>query len=264
MAYNHRTKAGNQGDVVKHVALLAVARQVLKSIPRTLRYVDAFAGPAGSLLLPGGEWSQGIGKLKRTIEPSSPDVASWARWYLARPQLVGLRYPGSALIVADAAAEARKGIAMTLWDISEDAVNDLHAVFPEQTVIHASVDPAHEAVRSADFLFIDPPASAEPWPVVRELLALGSHLLAWLPINVAVVDHTVRNSALAEAQLQAVRQLPGTFSTRVLWAHDGRTIGCLLVYRSTSEAITAIRAAVTEVVGLCSWPRKDIGHFDPP
>jgi len=264
MPYDHRSKAGNQGDVVKHVALLAVARHMLAHTPRALKYVDAFAGPAGSLLIPGGEWNNGIGKLNRAAEPISPDVACWMRWYLARPQLVGLRYPGSALIVADAAARLRKKVEMTLWDISAEAVADLRMVFPKQRVVHAPVDPTDDAVRSANFLFVDPPGLNEQWPLVLELLGCGQHMLAWLPVNTAVTKGSAKISAPAETQLQTVRLLPATFATRVLWAHGGRTMGCLLVYRSTSEAVASIRAAVTEVLGLCSWSRKDIEHFDPP
>lgn len=94
MAYDHRSKAGNQGDVVKHVALLAVACHVLERAPRSLHYVDAFAGPAGSLLTPGGEWTRGIGRLNRAANPISPDVASWMRTVLTqREQRASYRCP---------------------------------------------------------------------------------------------------------------------------------------------------------------------------
>ena len=155
MAYDHRTKAGNQGDVVKHVALLAAVRHAFDVTHSTFRYADAYAGPAGSLLLPNGEWSSGIGKLNRSAEVRSADVGRWIRWYLARPQLVGSRYPGSALIVSDAAAEVRKPLAMSLWDISAEAVADLKQIFPNHTVLHASVDASAEAIGSADLLFVD-------------------------------------------------------------------------------------------------------------
>jgi hypothetical protein len=167
------------------------------------------------------------------------------------------------LIVADAAVRARKNLAMTLWDISADAAADLRQTFPNHRVVHASVDPSDDAVRAADFLFIDPPELAEQWPLVLGLMCSGRHMLAWLPINVAIVARSVRISSLAEAQLESVRRLPHTSATRVPWARGGRTIGCLLVYRSTAEAVASIRAAVAEVVDLCSWSRKDIEHFDP-
>jgi len=263
MPYDHRTKAGNQGDVVKHVALLAAVRHAIDGARSPFRYADAFAGPAGSLLLPGGEWTSGIGKVARFAEARSVDVAVWLQWYLARPQLVGTRYPGSSLIVSDAAARAKKRVVMTLWDISCDAVADLKQVFPDQAVIHSSVEASHDAIRSADLLFVDPPALADQWALVLGLMEYGRHMLAWLPINVGIVGGSPQVSSIAEDQFKQVSALPSTFSTRVLWAHGGRTIGCLLAYRSSTEGVTSIRAAVDEVVDLCSWTRKDIEHFDP-
>jgi hypothetical protein len=262
MAYDHRTKAGNQGDVVKHVALLAAVRHAFDLTRSTFRYADAYAGPAGSLLLPGGEWSNGIGKLNRTAEVRSVDVGRWIRWYLSRPQLVGSRYPGSALVVSDAAAEIQKPLVMSLWDISYDVVANLQQIFPGHSVIHGSVDSAAADIRSADLLFVDPPALAEQWQLVLTLLGYGRHMLAWLPVNAAVTPGSVKVSSIADSQFEQVSALPSMYCTRVLWAHGGRTIGCLLAYRSTVEGVASIRAAVEEVVRLCSWTRKEIEHTD--
>jgi hypothetical protein len=263
MAYDHRAKAGNQGDVVKHVALFAMARHAIDATRSVFRYADAYAGPAGSVLLPGGEWVHGVGKVNRSGELNSPDVLRWIRWYLARPQLVGSRYPGSALIVSDIATEAERSHEMTLWDISCDAVADLRDVFPGQNIVHEPVDASHRAIRTADFLFIDPPALAEQWASVLSLMAHGKGMLAWLPINAAVNPGSVKESTLSKEQLKQVSALPSTYRTRVLWARGGRTIGCLLVYRASAEAAASVRAAIDEVVSLCSWTRKDTEHFDP-
>lgn len=262
MAYDHRTKAGNQGDVVKHVALLAAVRHAFDLTRSTLKYVDAFAGPSGSLLLPGGEWASGVGRVDRSAEVRSVDVAKWIRWYLARPQLVGSRYPGSSLIVSDVAAEVRRPLAMSLWDISDDVVADLRRVFPNESIQHSSVDASAAAIRSADLLFIDPPALADQWELVLSLMAHGQHMLAWLPVNAAVTPGSVKVSSIAEDQFREVSALPSVSCTRILWAHGGRTIGCLLAYRSTPAGVASIRAAVHEVVNLSSWTRKDIQHVD--
>ena len=87
-------------------------------------------------------------------------------------------------------------------------------------------------------------------------------MLAWLPVNAAVTPGSVKVSSIAEHQFQQVSALASVCCTRVLWAHGGRTIGCLLAYRSTPEGVASIRAAVEEVVSLCSWTRKDIEHTD--
>lgn len=262
MTYDHRTKAGNQGDVIKHVALMAAARHALDGKASTFKYADAYAGPAGSLLVPGGEWASGVGKINRSIEACSVDVARWLRWYLARPQPVGSRYPGSSLIMADAAADARRRIRMTLWDISREVIEDLRKVFPDQDVRHESVLETAEAIRSADLLFIDPPTLTDQWPLLLSLMTHGRNMLAWLPINAAVRHGSVKPSSISETQFEEVSAIPSICSTRVLWAHGGRTIGCLLVYRSTKQGVASIREAVDEVITMCSWTRKDVEHFD--
>ncbi len=260
MPYDHCKKAGNQGDVVKHVALVAAARHALAATSGKFSYVDAFAGRAGSLLLPGGEWMHGIGRLDRTAPVQSPDLRDWLGLYLARPQLVGSRYPGSALMVWDVATSAGRSISMTLWDISEAAVKDLKQVFPKQRIFHSPVDPSAKAVRQADFLFIDPPAADDEWSTLRNLMACGKHMLAWMPVNAAVRRGSVGPSARSDQQHEKVQALEGVSGTRVLWARGGRTIGCLLAYRSSAEGIAAIRLAVDEVVSRCNWPFREVFH----
>lgn len=42
--YDHQTKAGNQGDVVKHPALVAALHGLLVEHEGVFRYADSFAG----------------------------------------------------------------------------------------------------------------------------------------------------------------------------------------------------------------------------
>lgn len=258
--YDHRTRAGNQGDVVKHVALMAAGRHALEGAGHRLKYVDAFAGPGGSLLLPGGRWMQDIGEVNRAAKASSPDVARWLRWYLSRPQLVGSRYPGSALIMADLAMSCGKPISMNLWDVSAEAVEDLRHLFPKQRVHHGPVNPTAAAVRDADLLLIDPPGvgSSRNWRLLLELIKRGQHMLAWLPVT---ANNRGSVSKRSETQLHDVLLLEDTAATRVLWPRGGRTMGCHLVYRCSDEAICSIRAAVEEVVSLSTGRQWEVQHW---
>lgn len=267
--YDHRSHAGNQGDVAKHVALVAALRHAIQETSGVFKYVDAFAGPAGSLLLPGGQWVRGVGKLDRETAARSPDVESWIKWYLARPDLVGSRYPGSALIARDLCASNRRRVKMTLWDSSAEAAEDLREVFPSRWVRHACIDPDARSVHRADFLFIDPPGVASSsesdypqWSTLLMLMRSGRHMLAWLPVHPKVVKgRHAAVSGRAEAQLRDVLACPNTAATRVLWARGGRLMGCQLVYRTSPGAIAAIRAAVEEVVSQC-WHRGRVQHYD--
>ena len=103
--YHHATKSGNQGDVVKHVALLAALDVVLAAWPGGFfRYADTFAGDAQHVLGEGGAWQEGVGRL--ADEPqleANPHTALYKRWYLPRPLVRGGAYPGSGLVAADVA-----------------------------------------------------------------------------------------------------------------------------------------------------------------
>ena len=64
MTYDHHEKAGNQGDVVKHVALIAALDTILQECDQTtFRYADTFAGYAYSPIIQGNEWDRGIGRV---------------------------------------------------------------------------------------------------------------------------------------------------------------------------------------------------------
>src|SRR5581483_2262064 len=88
MRYDHHEKAGNQGDVVKHVALLAALDKVLGKHQRSdFRYADTFAGYAHSPIVQGGEWEHGIGVILGEQNAKRLDhnrhTSLWLRWYLS-------------------------------------------------------------------------------------------------------------------------------------------------------------------------------------
>ena len=87
--YDHNVKAGNEGDVVKHAALIAAIQALLRATDGPFRYQDAFAGYASNPLQEDGEWERGI---QRVAHGAAATPA--ARWYLDR-------------IVAPALADAR-------------------------------------------------------------------------------------------------------------------------------------------------------------
>ena len=80
LSYDHNKKAGNQGDVVKHVAEAAALDSILKGWPsKEFRYADIFAGYALNPLDKGKEWKQGIGKLVGREELTKNDhVKLWS------------------------------------------------------------------------------------------------------------------------------------------------------------------------------------------
>lgn len=135
MTYDHNTKAGNRGDVAKHVALIAALGEILKSWPQqNFRYADTFAGYAYNPLGPKSAtdgWATGIGALadrQRVGQPKAPSLEAWLRryvWSRQSPQY-GV-YPGSTVIALDVAAEMNRHdeIQVAAWDLSPGAVASL-------------------------------------------------------------------------------------------------------------------------------------------
>ena len=174
--YDHHKKAGNQGDVVKHIALIAALDKVLqKHRGSVFRYADVFAGYAHNPLVQGNEWKQGIGKLfGRQDLDNNEHTTLYNRWYLTRLQIPGGTYPGSSLIAADMGACKKKNIKLSLWDISQPAIANLRKVFRGQghSIFHYAASPSQIEVKSADFLLIDPPdGTKHTWDLICEFLA---------------------------------------------------------------------------------------------
>ena len=154
--YDHAEKCGNEGDVVKHVGLLAALDAVLGSWPGgSFRYADTFAGYAQTVLGDGGScaWQHGAGLLVGEADlAANPHTALWQRWYLGRPQVRGGAYPGSALLAADVARHREVPIRLALWDVSEPAVASLRATWGDRA-----------------FVFHRPAVAGEPaWPDLKK------------------------------------------------------------------------------------------------
>ena len=264
--YDHCKKAGNQGDVVKHVALIAALDKVLDAHRGPIfKYADSFAGYAHTPLVKGNEWGQGVEKIFDRPELNhNRHTALYRKWYLSRPQLLGGVYPGSSLIAADVCAWKRKKVRLYLWDTSSRAFADLTTVFRGQghTILRRSATPDEGQVRDANFVLIDPPNSKHYWDSIREFLKKRAQaILLWLPVYANTTSkppgenrqsEVIRNDALAL----------GYSATKARWNEGGRTIGCELIYRLPSDAKTAVREAVEHVVKIAGWRWRPL-HYDP-
>jgi 23S rRNA A2030 N6-methylase RlmJ len=264
-SYDHQTKAGNQGDVVKHVALIAALRAEWV-IPQAHHrsYADLFAGYANSPLASGGSWERGIGVVRARLDAgakvTNPDVEHWCQTYLAtRPRLEMGVYPGSSVIAYDTAASLGAAVRLSLWDTSPRCVESLSDVFGRgaHRVHNCEAQLGDEDVRTADFLFIDPP-DKKRWPMIQSVLragnATGQPVLVWLPV--AAGDGEAPEDE-ASIQCRNEARAAGCEVLRVCWdASASSTIGCLLAYRLSLVGRNAVRSAVREVVSLAGWVER--------
>ncbi len=118
--YDHRTHAGNAGDVWKHLLLAEAANFILASGAR-LVYAESHVGRPCYLLKSPGEWEGGIGRLL----PLLPDLCAFPYFRilsdLNRTQDCGsLIYPGSARLVHELAIMRGSKLRAEVWDDSPD------------------------------------------------------------------------------------------------------------------------------------------------
>jgi 23S rRNA A2030 N6-methylase RlmJ len=263
--YDHHRKAGNQGDVVKHPALIAAVDTVVAGHgAEAFRYADAFAGYAWNPLVAGNEWNAGIGRIGgHPGLQRNQHVALWANWYGVHGGLQpGQRYPGSARIVADVCRQRGTQAEMALWDISNAACADLVEEFGGEghAVFHEAASCADPLALDSDLLFLDPPDKSH-WTVIHSFLQRRvpeRPTIVWLPIG-ADTTATPPNEDTTSSEIRAMAlAMPSVGVTKVRWHTGGRTIGCQLVYCLPSPAVFALRAAVNCIVEIADW---NVEHY---
>ena len=265
--YDHHKKAGNQGDIVKHPALVAAvdavldARQPIVQVCGRLRRLRV--EPLGSRQrMVGRHWEN-----RRTPRPQG-EPACGAVGRMVRPAHTASnwpeRYPSSVRIVADLCRDRRIPVELALWDISDAAIQSLNHEFGGQG--HAILqqpfdysDISTSYVRDADFVFFDPPDKAKNWKSVRRFLSRksrrNSRPLVWLAIGADTTATPPNEDAESVRIRETVLAMPGFGVTKVRWASGGRTIGCQLVYHLVPAAVGALTKAVDCIV--------EVAHLEP-
>jgi len=253
MSYNHNEKAGNEGDICKHPALIAALDEtVARATGTPFHYADLYAGYAQNPLSAGREWNNGIGLVAGVdLFGRNRHLSLWACCCgLQRKPDGGGFYPGSAWFAREVCNWRGKPAELSLWDESLYPFNNLKTHFPDQpNVFNSRWDPRHPAIANADFVFIDPP-NKHDWPAIKDLVGRFEWpALIWLPVAANTTQTPpIEDSASRQYREGALRL--GMSATVVRWAKGGQTIGCQLIYRLTPAAVTALREAVEEVVRM--------------
>jgi 23S rRNA A2030 N6-methylase RlmJ len=278
MSYDHRDKAGNEGDLAKHVVLVAALDTRLATLTGegsdgTFRYADLFAGFAFCDLPAQGPWRRGIAELaarwtaRHVGEASSapaggtdtvgtgsdnPHVRLYATSFAGRRP-----YPGSASIAAELAR--RRGLAFrpALYDVAPEPVADLRAAFDGEgcAVLARPADREDAAVRDAHFVFIDPPGvdrtTMPAWSQLSGFVTerpAGQDVLIWLPILSGVADVADRTLAAA-----------GLSMADVTWGEGEGLTGCRLAWTLHDPGDHAVRAAVQALATEMDWAVQPAG-----
>ena len=251
--YDHQTRAGNEGDVVKHPALVAALNELLAEQEGVFRYADAFAGRWEHDLGKADAWRKGIEKFAARWKGGNPDIGFWREQWTADPSSP---YPGS-VQVAKRILAIRKSYEIRAFEIYETYAAGLRKELGKGKVVTRSATSADWAHWKPDLLFNDPPglkSKKNPcFPTLQSLLQGAKDLpnvLMWLPmttrgnkgdgllpLSAATID-TWLQCGNSDFEISAVR-----------WSDSAPLCGCLLVYRFDSPTVAhRVNAAVVEVV----------------
>jgi len=256
--YDHNEKAGNQGDIVKHTALLAAADAMIDTSSGDFDYADTFAGYAFNLLRYNGEWRYGIGNLWQSDRScDNANVTFWRDLWDCKPGLLGSVYPGSSLFIFKLCMSKARNFRAQLWDTSPSVIAQLMETYDHQQVtIHPRpAIPDDFTDCKPDLLLIDPPGLRAPYPDLAELLCFFDvvpNAILWFP---RTTQGRGSPAPETEPSKNAKRKclLSGLSVTSVRWSKGIRTCGCCLAYRLPKKAADALRSAVDEVVRLMKW-----------
>lgn len=209
--YDHKYKAGNLGDVLKHCALLAW----VDSLPDGPRHLcDTHAGAGMHALVKGGEWTAGVGRIDALDTSAAPAaVQRYAAAVAKRRDADGGLYPGSPALLR---ATLRPGDRLTLCEIADEPRSRLEQFYADDDAVDvrsgdglASLHALAAEVPTGLAAFIDPPfVSKNEWKLVAEaVLAVARRnpevsLAVWYPIK-SLMRPQVLAAAVREANVPA-------------------------------------------------------------
>jgi hypothetical protein len=266
--YDHRTKAGNEGDCVKHVALVAAIHGLLAGHQGLFRYADAFAGPWESTLRQSGAWTRGIQRFARHWSDGNPGIRLWRQQWRAD---IGSTYPGSAQLAKRILSD-RGSYAIQAFEIVEEHAAGLRRGLGAEAVLTRPARPADWDDWTPDLLFVDPPglrSEEHPtFPTLGSLLALTesvSNALIWLPMQTEPGrDGTVAplNASTVGAWTECAAR--GFRILAVRWSARDAMAGCLILLRFRSAtAAEPVRSAIRDLVKTMGWDWRLLGVQNP-
>jgi 23S rRNA (adenine2030-N6)-methyltransferase len=243
MDYAHARHAGNAGDVLKHVALVAALSELLQD-PAPLQYVETHAGDGIYPLGSAGEWGDGV---QRVFHASSGLVGRYAAMVregspagASRP----IKVPGSPVIAASMLRPTDP--APILYDVDPRAASLLRRALPAADVREADgLDAQPPSARS--LVLIDPPfTQKQEWTDSARAAArlTGSALLFWYPIRAL----TRPRALLAELAKLGVRGVAVELYFTPLRLKRERLNGAGLVFAGPAKAaLPAFLAAIPDL-----------------
>lgn len=185
--YDHSRKAGNPGDLFKHVLLAHLLVRLMANHPRrAFRYAESHTGYPLYRLREGGAWRRGAGRLVEAPGTGSPLYPYWCTALGGRGARAGGGYPGSSELARRLILAAGFEPVMWLWDHSPDVVRALRAHYAAEggvRVMEGEGGAGVATLERADLVLVDPVTleTERLWSTLRHLDAGGIPFLGWVP-----------------------------------------------------------------------------------
>jgi 23S rRNA A2030 N6-methylase RlmJ len=248
--YDHHDKAGNPGDVVKHVALLAAADALMQGKKGVFGYADTFAGYAYNPIRSTGEWQQGIGifnNLGKVIDNEA--IRFWYSLWQCGYGLPGSVYPGSSTFIRKLCMKHGLKPYLSLWDTSPTVITQLRQAYSdtEAVIFERPATIADLNSISPDLLLIDPP----DLPMIDELLNFCDKVdavIIWLAIL-----HKDGVETQQSLDAYAACQRRGYEIISVTWDDSSGMCGCRLICKLPLIASSELKAAVQKLTALLGY-----------
>ncbi|QDT91733.1 23S rRNA (adenine(2030)-N(6))-methyltransferase RlmJ [Gimesia algae] len=148
--YDHSKKAGNEGDVIKHVFLLNRIDDLIresKDVAEPFWYIDSHSARPYHRLHPQGKWTHGIGKLHKTADTAPELLAEYLSFCFYEEDLprlsktaftgMGARlYLGSSALVSRRFSKlaSKQDFQMTLFDIDANVCDSLFEYYKSKFI----------------------------------------------------------------------------------------------------------------------------------
>lgn len=262
MAYDHSTKIGNCGDLVKHAVLSTVVDKMLANHLGVFEYVETHSGRAEYILPGTGEWKQGIGQLtwsSSDIEHCKPYLEGFfgKSGNAFKPPSCGQRYPGSSGIVFGITQQRKSPFQFTLHDTDAMVVADLrrfYSPWPHVNIMNVDgLAGLRRLSRTPSLVLIDPPNLQDRSQIIEAMTLLSTaHVpfICWTPRNANPGDAKEANATSSfhedTRQWSRLRVRWGT------WKQQG-TRGCQLTMYPNS-VLDYAKPVVTEIVEMMGDP----------
>lgn len=205
--YSHRYHAGNIGDVWKHTALVAVL-DALVAARRPVHVVDTHAGEGVYAFQVTGEYTEGIGRLRKAFPTAVVAVDRYVQRVHELTHGDPRAYPGSPLFIVGA---KRDEDVATLCEIDPTTCAALRRHIRGAEIVQESGYDVLARVAVADgaelFVHIDPPFVAKSeWDEAPDAIAAlraripTARCMLWYPVK----SYTRPNTMLARLRKAGV------------------------------------------------------------